>query len=99
MDITEIKIDYEPDSDHSQLKIWDNIKCHCGGSEDESKSDSESYSKSNSKSQDYDKSNDDDIDSCDNKYPSRDEIITMRLCGDPQGLFQNGDKYFYSTYM
>ena len=74
MDIIKIKKekepDYEPDSDHSQLKIWDNIECNCSGKS-----------------------------KCDEKYPRRDEIITMRLCGDPQGSFEDEDKFFYSAYI
>ena len=70
MDLLKINKDYEPDSDHSELRIWDNIECNC---------------RAKSK--------------CDTKYPPREEVITMRLCGDPEGSYEDGDKYFYSAFI
>ena len=36
---------------------------------------------------------------CDRKYPPRDEVITMRLCGDPEGSYRDGNKFFYSAFI
>ena len=62
---------YNPDSDHSGLEIWENMKCQCLGKK---------------KSQ-----------VCDRQYPPRDELIQMRLCGDPNGDYLAGEKFFYSA--
>ena len=36
---------------------------------------------------------------CDNSFEPRDEIISMRMCGDPNGDFNAGEKFFYSAYV
>ena len=96
MDLVKIKENYEPDSDHSELRIWDNIKCQCGGCKGSSDSKSKSKSRSRSKSK-FKPKGKYSGNTCDAKYRPRDEIITMRLCGDPEGSLE--DKFFYSTYI
>lgn len=64
---------YNPDSDHSSLQLWENIRCKCMGKKEETE--------------------------CDNLYKKRDELIMMRMCGDPKGDYDKGDKFFYSAYV
>ena len=40
-----------------------------------------------------------DPNTCDSPFPPRDELIQMRMCGDPNGSYANGDKFFYSAYV
>ena len=37
--------------------------------------------------------------SCANDFPPRDELIMMRMCGDPKGNYSDGEKFFYSAYV
>ena len=39
------------------------------------------------------------FDDCDAVYDQRDEIISMRMCGDPTGSYDNGDNFFYSAFV
>eukprot|EP00485_Elphidium_margaritaceum_P024716 CAMPEP_0202713008 /NCGR_PEP_ID=MMETSP1385-20130828/48373_1 /ASSEMBLY_ACC=CAM_ASM_000861 /TAXON_ID=933848 /ORGANISM="Elphidium margaritaceum" /LENGTH=677 /DNA_ID=CAMNT_0049373225 /DNA_START=61 /DNA_END=2094 /DNA_ORIENTATION=+ len=49
---------YNPDADHSDLSIWDNIQCRCTSS------------------------GQGQLRQCNNNNPPREELMTMRMCGD-----------------
>ena len=78
MSIPDINItdNYDPDSDHSDIDVWGNIRCRC-----------RRQGRSNTSQA-----------TCDTPFPPRDELIQMRMCGNPNGSYPE-DKFFYSAYV